>query len=365
MGRLSGEPVLRWEWGTGYDLFASLFILHQKGHTGVRRSWAAGVRNRLNPLSREALQRAVPAIGVPFHWLRDLGPHPEADAAVTELGRMPPEEALLTTINPVIGRHPCARGIAAHGSYCDDDVDEITSSLQAELSSRTIERCEVAEHLSLLAEAETLGREVVAGLREYHDRFFREEVERIRPLVSAEVERAMEMSGSMDVVQLVEELSGGLEMTGLKEASTIVLVGAFWAGPLVLYDTLADGTPVIVFSARPRTVSLIPGEPVPETLILSLQAVSDPTRLRILRLLGQSALTQAELARQLRLRPPTITHHLQLLRLANLIRLTEPANGEKRYGVRPSRLGGIMEELQGFLTSLPGADSPRTGTPRS
>ena len=88
---------------------------------------------------------------------------------------------------------------------------------------------------------------------------------------------------------------------------------------------------------------------MPDSLTRSLQAVSDQTRLRILKLLAHSPRTQIEIARELRLRPPTITHHLKILRLANLVRLTESAEGEKRYDVRSSRLREIADDLVAFV----------------
>ncbi|TFH04093.1 MAG: hypothetical protein E4H09_04140, partial [Spirochaetales bacterium] len=60
---------IHWEWGSGYDLFASLFVIHQKENVGIPKSWSAGVRNRLTAESRDVLARIVPTVGIPFHWL--------------------------------------------------------------------------------------------------------------------------------------------------------------------------------------------------------------------------------------------------------------------------------------------------------
>ena len=37
-------PALMWDWGTAYDMFVSLAVLHDPARFGVRRAWAAGVR---------------------------------------------------------------------------------------------------------------------------------------------------------------------------------------------------------------------------------------------------------------------------------------------------------------------------------
>jgi hypothetical protein len=44
--------------------------------------------------------------------------------------------------------------------------------------------------------------------------------------------------------------------------------------------------------------------------------MSDSTLLSILRSVGETPMTQAEIVRKLRLRPPTISHHLKSLRRA-------------------------------------------------
>jgi DNA-binding transcriptional ArsR family regulator len=53
-----------------------------------------------------------------------------------------------------------------------------------------------------------------------------------------------------------------------------------------------------------------------------LKALADPTRLQILQHLSEKPYPLTELARLLRLRPSTVVHHLHILRLAGLVRLT-------------------------------------------
>ena len=52
-------PRLLWDWGTAYDLFVSLDVLHDPTYFGVRGSWAAGVRARLPAAVRERRQPAT------------------------------------------------------------------------------------------------------------------------------------------------------------------------------------------------------------------------------------------------------------------------------------------------------------------
>lgn len=96
-------------------------------------------------------------------------------------------------------------------------------------------------------------------------------------------------------------------------------------------------------------MSLVPGEVVPDALHLSLKALADPTRLRILRYLIAQPLTPAQLSRRLRLRVPTVVHHLHALRLAGLIHVTLEAGGERRYAARPGAVAANYEALATFL----------------
>ena len=82
---------------------------------------------------------------------------------------------------------------------------------------------------------------------------------------------------------------------------------------------------------------------------LTLQALSDTTRLRILRHLSAEPLTQAQIAKKLRLRPPTITHHIKILRFAALVVPAPCDSGEKRYTVREACLDETCRELKQFL----------------
>jgi DNA-binding transcriptional ArsR family regulator len=128
----------------------------------------------------------------------------------------------------------------------------------------------------------------------------------------------------------------------------LILVPAYWSTPLVHLDELGSDQKIFLFGARPSTMSAIPGELVPDGLLIALKALADPTRLRILRYLVEQELTPSELARRLNLRAPTVTHHLKELRLAGLINLTLRGQ-EKLYRARLGALDSIHADLKGFL----------------
>jgi DNA-binding transcriptional ArsR family regulator len=156
----------------------------------------------------------------------------------------------------------------------------------------------------------------------------------------------------MELSDLLEELSQGLRFEEPIESDEVVLAPSFWCTPLMYFGFLTNQRRIYLFGARPPDASLIPGETVPDALLRALKALSDPTRLRILHYLSEEPLTPAELARRLRLRAPTVTHHLKTLRLAGLVQLTlGHGTDAKRYAARSESVEAAFASLQGFLTT--------------
>ncbi len=60
-------PKLKWEWGTAYDMFISLEVLHTPSEFGVRGAWASSVRKRLPGPEREILDLGRHLFHIPFH----------------------------------------------------------------------------------------------------------------------------------------------------------------------------------------------------------------------------------------------------------------------------------------------------------
>ena len=71
--------------------------------------------------------------------------------------------------------------------------------------------------------------------------------------------------------------------------------------------------------------------------------------MKILRYLAAEPHTPAQLSRKLRLRAPTVIHHLNALRLAGLVHLNVEAGGERRYAMRTGMVKDTCDNLQDFL----------------
>lgn len=86
-------------------------------------------------------------------------------------------------------------------------------------------------------------------------------------------------------------------------------------------------------------------------LIVLGRALSDPTRIRILGLLGQHPMYGQELAQALDVTPPTISHHLQPLVMAGLVKVRREDNF-RFYELDSEGLQRIAESTQNIARAL-------------
>lgn len=348
---------LEWDGGTAYDLFVSLTVLHEPSDFGVRGAWAAGVRARLPVEVRETLEQGQVVIHVPLHWIYTLPDPKNATAVLWALEQVPPADRLpLLALSPEVPSDVAERlkEIAARQAWSDRDRQALANAYHRACSGDEMNKVPSAENLETMlaawANAEEFGERFLQALRAYQELFFAEEERHIRPALEQALARAQELAEGLDLTDLLEELSQGLRFDVLPEASGLVLVPSYWCTPLVFFGRVSADRDLWLFGARPPDASLVPGEMVPEGLLRSLKALSDPSRLRILHDLSHEALTPSELARRLRLRAPTVTHHLKILRLAGLVQLTlGEARTTKCYAARPDGVATACASLKEFL----------------
>ncbi|MGB5062034.1 MAG: metalloregulator ArsR/SmtB family transcription factor [Candidatus Promineifilaceae bacterium] len=347
-------PKLCWDIGTAYDMFISLNVLHAPDKFGLRGAWAAGVRSRLPNTERDALQAILPAISTPLHWLYDL-PAPKNGLAILQtLAAITPEGRLAA-----IAKAPylppeifvILEDVAARRAWQNTDLTQL-QELYHTVWDQKLTGKELKEKAIWALEAwsrplET-GEGLLAGLQAYYDVFFAEEELRIGPALEAALARAQELAQQMPLAALIETLSQGVRLTRSLERQELVLAPSFWGDPLMIYGQIGPERDMVVFGGRPSDASLVPGAIVPDMLFQSLKALADPTRLRILRYLAEEPLTPAELARRLRLRAPTVVHHLHALRLARLVQLTVEPEG-RRYMARHEAVRETCAMLQVYL----------------
>ena len=346
------DQLIEWDSGTAYDLFASLVVLHDPEKYGLRGSWAAGVRSRLPAAEREFLQR-VKGIIWPMRWVYLLPAPKDAATALAVLGDLSAEGRLtaLTSGLPATAE-PLLHTVATRGEWSEPELRELMSLMQEKdwrLQPAAAVRKTATDVLNLWANPVANADRLLSALECYHEVFFAEEEARIRPQLDIALARAQDLATRLPQAALLEELSQGLRLAyDDRRSRVLVLAPSFWATPFVILTSMRDDKALFIYGARPADASLVPGDLVPDALYQALKALADPTRLRILRYLSDEPMTPAQLARRLRLRSPTVIHHLDALRLARLVIITlEPAG--RRYAVRPDAVAAVFDLLTGFL----------------
>jgi DNA-binding transcriptional ArsR family regulator len=193
------------------------------------------------------------------------------------------------------------------------------------------------------------GELYLAALQAYVENFYTEEERRIRPYLQGALVEGWRTGFRLDFFSSMVELTQGVKISALEEADEVIFVPSYWTTPLVMYDRAFEKHWVVLYGARPADVSLVPGALVPDAMLLALKALSDPTRLLILRYLSEQPQTPSQLARRLRLRAPTVVHHLSALRLAGLVYISLEEEEEKRYTVRDTAVQDTYDSLHRFL----------------
>ena len=82
-------------------------------------------------------------------------------------------------------------------------------------------------------------------------------------------------------------------------------------------------------------------------ITLTFKALADPTRRRILEMLGRRDMTAGEIAEQFHITKPSISHHLSLLKQAELV-VDERQGQTILYSLNTS----VMEEVLRWLLKM-------------
>src|SRR4030065_1223632 len=306
--RAEQQPKILWDWGTAYDLFASLHVLHHPEKFGLRGSWAAGVRSRLTVPQRTILEDSQKLFfSSPIAWVSSLPEPRDAATVLWTLGQIEPARRL-----PALAFHvdvspkllETLQDVLARRTWTQSDLDSLQANYTQKEAVPTSE--ELVTALNWWSHPEEFGERYLNALQAYVAVFFAEEERRIRPYLQQALASAQELATKLDFSKLFVELSQGVRITVIEEAEEVKFVPSYWITPLVMYDCVIKNHWVVLFGARPPEVALVPGEVVPDALLRGLKALSHPTRPLILRYLSNNPQTPSQLAQKLRLRAPPV-----------------------------------------------------------
>jgi DNA-binding transcriptional ArsR family regulator len=372
------QVKISWDVGTAYDFFISHAVLQDPKKFGIRSAWASGMRARLQSEDRETLDTSLLVVGIPAKWIHSLPQPKSVDHCLSALSQIQKQDRLsVLTCCPHqederTPKQQLLSSVAKQGSWNEADFEALRSlSLKKKMYYAASSTEELQHVLETWSQAEAFGERLLVALRNYHAVFFKEEEQRIAPKLIRALEHAQARSKSLSTLVFLEEISQGIRYEDMPRIEELTLVPSYWVSPFIQIHSMDGNRRLWTFGARPASDSLVPGEPVPDALRVSLKALADPTRLRILRYLRQDPLTMAELTKRLRLRMPTVIHHLSALRLAGLVSIhvetvaaihgKDKAKGHRqKYGVRTEGLDAALSALKGFIESDPELAEPET-----
>lgn len=345
-----------WDQGTAYDFFASLEVLHTPADFGLRPAWAAGVRSRLGQEERDFLEDVVSIVIVPLGWVYNLPGPKDTPTALYALKQIPAKDRISTIMAPAWDKNQFTErlwSIKDRGKWNKEDKEFIVSCYNKKKHTPefgfnpSVEAIE--KLLDFFAYPEEFGTKYLNALQQYYEVFFAEEEKRIEEKQKEALARAQNLAQELTPVELLNEISRDLRYEELPSHPELILVPSYWFSPRMITGFVSMEQKLLLFGARPHGESLVPGELVPDDLVQTLKSLADPTRLRILRYLIHEQLTPAELSRRLRLRAPTVTHHLQSLVLAGLVRKVERGKSGQYYFARIDFVKASFNLLKGFL----------------
>jgi DNA-binding transcriptional ArsR family regulator len=289
---------------------------------------------------------------------RQLGSGPAMSACgsfVTEIGRMMVDRPEIRTAGQVV---------AAVDDLSDLDLMEwllgelLEDQELAPMARRTIDGDPEA-YITLQAQLERLKGmpvltatppELAAGARQVVHAWL-PRFETIENRLGRLLERDLAARHGEDAVGdpfgFVEKATNGIRLAPDPRVRRIVLAPSYFGRP---YNSLAKvgETQLIYYPIADSALESADRLTPPAAAIRLYRALGDESRLRILRLLAERDRYMTELANELQLSKPTISHHLAQLRSAGLVTVTQQGS-LSYYTLRRDRVQEAGLELGSYL----------------
>lgn len=362
--------ALEWDWGTAYEFLLSLDTLFRPKVHGVPAPWAAGVRKRLSPQAQADFKHFyAPPFGMfaftPLHLVNRMPAPKDVQGFLAYVEAIPGDDFMRTIHMPLVGEGELitlTRKALDGQKMREAEVEEYRRAAGRARILPAPSSAEVRRLFSEMADPAATRARWLAVMREYHTVFFAQEEARLAPVLKQMLDEAQSLARTTNVTDLIERLSNGYTISQESSLQRLVLVPSVWCHPFVVQTQVSEGEMLLTWGAHPAGYRLAPGELVPDTALLVLRALSDPTRLRLLRLLAIEPRSPQVLARELKLSLPTVSHHMRELRLAGLIRFEAQVGDkekgrENKYTVRWQSAERAFGELGRFLMVDGGGDS--------
>ncbi len=122
----------------------------------------------------------------------------------------------------------------------------------------------------------------------------------------------------------------------------------FWVEPLGMFDLVTLLPELMLVSFAPTGSTMQSFRRLAEEIAVRTQALADPTRLSILRLIRHLPMNNTDIAEYLEIARPTVSVHAKILREAGLI-TTQPDGRQVRHTLVGEEIRRLFADLEQFL----------------
>lgn len=317
------------EWASAHELVNSLdtfLMFHKYGKTlELGSGWAATVRKRGGKALSDALSPGAVVVGGVDLLVLQSPAKDSVDATMKWLGDLTPDGIYRMVLPHVI--EP-GRPRPAPTRQEQDDVP-------------------VGKAVSQVGALVVNWGSVVNLLTIWNEVYFRTVDPRVLEGLSDDAELKRGLIGKMAPEDLVEMATFGVRLDPTDAPVRVILIPQYHFRPWNTHGLFQD---TIVYHYPVDAVPPEPGQPSPALLRLT-RALSDASRLRILRFLGADARSFTDVVKFSGLAKSTVHHHMMVLRAAGLVRthVAYPSGDPDRYSLRPGALDIIGASLAGYL----------------
>jgi DNA-binding transcriptional ArsR family regulator len=182
-------------------------------------------------------------------------------------------------------------------------------------------------------------------LSAWEEQYFRQLDPAILIGLEEEAETKRLLAATMPPDELAELAMSGVRLAPETNPPLVLLVPQYHYRPWNLFVS-AEGMRFVEYPAD--VLPSPPGEPPPHMMRLA-RALSDESRLKILRLLTAGPLSFTEVVAATGLSKSTVNHHMVMLRASGLVRVEDTASKTVSYVLRLDAVDDLADQLHGYL----------------
>jgi len=356
-GGFGGEVVVNGS--VCYDFVVSLRALFNARIFTRTKRWGATQLPRLpEPLLPKAkffFQGFDTSLGYGAARIVDRLPAEASPGDLIEaVAKMPPTELAMFMLDT--GETSQDR-LEAYRSVLAGDTSRLAAAVKG-LPPGWATRCR-----QVLRHPETARSDLVDVFGAHLSQIYSHHLDAVADRIAASVPLARKMLEVLPATAAIERMTGGYTLGADLALRKVTLAPSVFIHPFMSARVdEQSGEALIIYGVPSDIFDSYDPVPVRRDLIAALKAMSDPSRLTLLEILGARPAYATELVTQLGLTQPTVHHHLAQLRTAGLIRQQRDRHGMK-YSIRDDSAAEVLRSLTELLGTSTEHETTREDQP--